>query len=150
MESIFESILAKSKLVGYVPMQDEPDFSGFLSARGLPRADFLIPASKDIEPGTIERELRSRYQNAPVVLFIPGRAFDISGTRHGRGHGWYDRLLATLPEDWLRVGVSGAEHLSKDSLIRQSWDQPVDYLLIDGTDGFAVVETKARGGVVQS
>ena len=76
MESSLESALATSKSVGYAPMRDEPDFAAFLRARDFPPADYVIPASKELDPEEVERELRDRYGEDAVALFIPGRAFD--------------------------------------------------------------------------
>lgn len=40
------------------------------------------------------------------VVLVPGLAFDHRGHRLGRGAGYYDRLLARLRPDVLRIGVS--------------------------------------------
>ena len=40
------------------------------------------------------------------VALVPGLAFDPLGRRLGRGKGYYDRLLAGLPADAPRVGVT--------------------------------------------
>lgn len=131
-------------------MGDEPDFKNYLSASQLPDADFCIPASSSIPPAQISSELQSRYPEGNVALFIPGRRFDTSGTRHGRGHGWYDRLLALLPNRWVRIGVLSPDVLSSIPLKREAWDQPVDYLLIVTDDSFQVTNTGARPDVLQS
>ena len=86
-----------------------------------------------------------------VVVLIPGTAFDESGTRKGRGGGWYDRFLSRIPAEWTRVGVLPQESLQSEPLQRQSWDEPVDYLLIFGGKSARVVETGARNAdMVQS
>jgi hypothetical protein len=150
MPRSLESFLRSARCVGYIPMSDEPDFEKFLSARGLPRADFVIPMSKDISPESVAQELSVRYSDEAVALFMPGRRFDILGTRHGRGHGWYDKLLAQLPPGWIRIGVLKDDILSKTPLVRQSWDQPVDFLLISDEKEGRVIETHARSDVLQS
>ncbi len=40
------------------------------------------------------------------IVLVPGLAFDVAGNRIGFGAGFYDRLLARLRPDALRVGVS--------------------------------------------
>jgi 5-formyltetrahydrofolate cyclo-ligase len=39
------------------------------------------------------------------LIVIPGLAFTADGKRLGRGAGFYDRFLSTLPEHTLKVGV---------------------------------------------
>lgn len=40
------------------------------------------------------------------VVLVPGLAFDCTGARLGRGGGFYDRFLATLPSKILTIGVA--------------------------------------------
>jgi 5-formyltetrahydrofolate cyclo-ligase len=43
-----------------------------------------------------ERVEEGSIRIGPAMFLVPGRAFDGSGTRLGRGGGYYDRLLSTL------------------------------------------------------
>jgi 5-formyltetrahydrofolate cyclo-ligase len=61
------------------------------------------------------------------VVLVPGLAFDRSGTRLGRGAGYYDELLSRLPSGILRVGVAPAA-LVVDRLPRAAHDVPMTHL----------------------
>ena len=62
------------------------------------------------------------------IIFVPGIAFTTEGLRLGRGRGFYDRLLAALPEDILRVGVCFAEQIVAE-LPSEPHDEEVDVVL---------------------
>lgn len=62
------------------------------------------------------------------IVFVPGLAFTADGHRLGRGRGYYDRLLATLPETVLRVGVCFHCQLV-DSIPQEPHDETVDLVL---------------------
>ncbi len=79
----------------------------------------------------------------PVVILIPGRLFDITGTRHGRGGGWYDRFLAAVPREWFRVGFCYESQFSAAPLLREAWDQPMDAVCVVGEDGLRVLVPSA-------
>lgn len=62
------------------------------------------------------------------LIFVPGVAFTAEGGRLGRGRGYYDRLLASLPASVLRVGVCFSCQIV-DSLPQEAHDQRVDLVL---------------------
>lgn len=132
-------------LIGYSPIGDEPDVGDFLTAHKVPKHGISVLPTPDIDPHETARTLISAHEGKKVCLFVPGRRFDGSGVRHGRGGGWYDRFLSKVPHEWVRVGVLHTSHMSDTPLVRQAWDEPVDFLIIKN-GGWSVVTTGARIG----
>ena len=64
------------------------------------------------------------------VAVVPGVAFDPHGGRLGHGGGHYDRLLADLPEDALRIGVCFSAQVVP-RVPREFHDEPVDLVLTE-------------------
>lgn len=103
-----------------------PDREGALSVHELGgplevhRLGFLQPhrAAPEVDPGDID------------VLLLPGLAFDLWGTRLGRGAGYFDELLSRLPASAVTVGVCPAA-LVVDRLPREPHDQKVQFLATD-------------------
>ena len=62
------------------------------------------------------------------IIFVPGLAFTAEGQRLGRGRGFYDRLLAALPPEILRVGVCFPEQIASD-IPQEPHDEEVDVVL---------------------
>ena len=69
-------------------------------------------------------ELQPRHMS---VALVPGVAFDRHGTRLGHGAGYFDELLAKLPEACLRVGVTLSD-LVFDHLPSEPHDVPMTHL----------------------
>jgi 5-formyltetrahydrofolate cyclo-ligase len=65
-----------------------------------------------------------------LVLFVPGVAFDRSGNRLGRGHGWYDRVLARFQGRAIAVGLAYAFQLVED-LPTDDWDRKVQFIVTE-------------------
>ena len=64
------------------------------------------------------------------AIFIPGLAFSLDGDRLGFGGGWYDRLLARIPDKTIKIGVCRNELLI-DSVPMDAWDVRVDGILTE-------------------
>lgn len=71
------------------------------------------------EPPSVEGAVE-----APQVVLIPGLAFTRDGRRLGRGGGYYDRLLAGLPAETVRIAVC-FEFQVLEELPIEEHDQPV-------------------------
>jgi len=55
--------------------------------------------------GLLEPALAQHFLPPVQLLLVPGLAFEENGHRLGYGRGFYDALLAKLPEEVLTVGV---------------------------------------------
>lgn len=114
--------------ITYQPLRTEVAFN-FIE---LPESAIIetIPPRASLNPDEeVGRVMRS-VGDLPTVLFIPGRRFDETGTRHGQGGGWYDRFLAKVPRAWLRIGFCYEDQFSMVPLVRENWDQAMDYVVV--------------------
>ena len=83
--------------------------------------------------GAIEPPLESTALadlTALDAIFIPGLAFSKDGGRLGFGGGWYDRLLARIPDKTIKIGVCWNELLI-DSVPMDTLDVRVDGILTE-------------------
>lgn len=114
---------AKSIAV-FLPLPDEPDIQPVLhdawkcgKTVAVPRVEGTtlslrkIITSRDTAIGRFG--IREPKPTTPVVspsslgvVFIPGQAFDRRGNRLGRGHGYYDRLLAHIRKPTIGICYS--------------------------------------------
>jgi 5-formyltetrahydrofolate cyclo-ligase len=115
--------------VTYEPLRTEVSWSGFVR---FPQEAIVesIPPRASLDPAIEARRIQEAVGSNRAALLIPGRRFDAFGTRHGQGGGWYDRFLAEVPREWLRIGFCFDDQFSKDPLPRESWDQAMDYVVV--------------------
>jgi 5-formyltetrahydrofolate cyclo-ligase len=66
----------------------------------------------------------------PAIAFIPVVGWDETGTRLGRGGGFYDRLFASRADGIVRVGLA-YESLRFPELPRDPWDVPLHYVITE-------------------
>ena len=78
-------------------------------------------------------ELQPRHIS---LALVPGVAFDQHGTRLGHGVGYFDELLARLPEECPRVGVA-CRDLVFDRLPSEAHDVAMTHLATE--DGVVVI-----------
>lgn len=64
------------------------------------------------------------------LALIPGIAFDQDNRRLGRGKGHYDRLLALMPQETLKLGVGFKQQLSSELIPVEAHDVVMDRLLL--------------------
>ena len=116
-----------SVFITYEPLRTEVPCSVFLPANAR---TYTIPPRASLDPHVVADEVRPFTQDLVPALLIPGRRFDAAGTRHGQGGGWYDRFLAAVPREWLRIGICYDDQFSPAPLVRESWDQAMDYVAV--------------------
>lgn len=131
-------------VAAFVPLPDEPDLSPL---SWLPERRVLLPVVRGHELNFYEvhgeddllggsygimepdpKHATPADASQAEVIFVPGLAFTREGHRLGRGRGFYDRTLATLPRTVLRVGLCFAPQIF-DSLPVEDHDQKVDLVL---------------------
>lgn len=64
----------------------------------------------------------------PVLVIAPAVAVDTFGTRLGMGKGYYDRFFKEFPEA-IRLAAVFQVQVSNTVLPRDSWDQPMDWIV---------------------
>ncbi len=138
---------AGARTVGlFAPLPEEPDLLALLEHhdkrfvfpsiqgttlhwRVATHAEQLLPVE-----AMGSRVLREPTAGEPVdlgaieLLLVPGLAFTTEGVRLGRGGGYYDRVLASLPRHTLSVGICHAFQVL-GSLPTEAHDLPVACVL---------------------
>jgi 5-formyltetrahydrofolate cyclo-ligase len=114
----------------YMPAKSEVDYSNPSFPLEIPKVNLFIPNYKDSDPFEWADNCLTKFKNSKVCMLIPGTRFDIYGTRYGKGAGWYDRFLSKIPPAWLRIGIIDSAKFSNSKLIRQEWDELVNWVLV--------------------
>jgi len=98
------------------------------------RLDLFRTASlHELAPGAFGvREPLAKIEHAVApetldLILVPGVAFTRSGERLGRGGGFYDRLLASLPGQVCKIGVCFDSQVQHELPV-EAHDQRVDFL----------------------
>ena len=139
-DKLLSQITDHLRWVIYKPLADEPDP---LSLPFVGEAKtFFTPKNKVTNPADFAQTLTKNIGPFRTGVIIPGRQFDWRGHRRGRGGGWYDRFLASIPSSWLRLGLTKPSAITKE-LIPKPWDQSVDWLIWFDGEWWAH-ETNAR------
>ena len=73
---------------------------------------------------------KGAYEGVPDIVIMPGIAFDPEGNRLGQGRGYYDRWIASIPDDRrpLLIGVC-MEYQMMGQIPVNSSDIPSDMIL---------------------
>ena len=90
---------------------------------------------KEIEPGPYG--IRQPKEHRPVALndidlaIVPGVAFDRHNNRLGRGGGYYDRFLASLPKETPTLGLAFDFQILESLPFCQEHDRAVSRVLVN-------------------
>jgi 5-formyltetrahydrofolate cyclo-ligase len=89
-----------------------------------------VESLEDLIPGRfgVREPQGPIYPDPPRVVLVPGLAFDFQGRRLGRGAGYYDRFLATLPSTIRKIGVCFSFQVLTD-IPAEPHDQRVDAIV---------------------
>lgn len=135
-----------ASVTGYIASENEIDPLGILEAAAAAQCPVYLPRMLTQPsltrwfPG--EALTTSRYgvsepasgedevPENPAIAFVPVVAWDRTGTRLGRGAGFYDRLLRRLEPPPLCVGLA-YEFQEVTELPREAWDVPVHYIITE-------------------
>ncbi len=127
-------------VMGYVALRREPQTAKLLAAMAARGQVVWLPvvSGERLEVRALGDARRAEPADLDAVL-VPGLAFDGAGHRLGRGGGHYDRLLAGVRADCLRVGLCFAGQLL-DAVPLDPWDESVDWIatergLVEGAPG---------------
>ncbi|MEK7613944.1 MAG: 5-formyltetrahydrofolate cyclo-ligase [Patescibacteria group bacterium] len=135
--------LSCQSIISFNSLKDEPNPRVFLEQ--FPTSPvYMVPSTKDTDPFAEAEKVTVMFQNKNVCVLVPGVTFDIHGTRHGRGGGWYDRFLSRLPRSWLKIGVTTPEHLSHAPLKREVWDEPMSLLALIHQDTLTLQSVRKK------
>ena len=140
-------------VAGFQPINSEPDISPLLrdlnrrSPVYLPRIsaeelewvaaepEVLVAGQTGIPhpPGnTVATGSAIATQLGITLLLVPALAIDpVTGTRLGYGAGWYDRLLADIPQERRPFVVGVCRHVDLIPVPAESHDEPVDAVLTE-------------------
>lgn len=142
----FQSLLETHPFrLSYTAFKDEQDPNKIpLLSKMQPENFFLVPKAPLTDPIALAKTLSKTLITSKTHILIPGQAFDLTGTRHGRGNGWYDRFLAHLPKEIPRIGIVPQNRLSTELLTRQTWDEPMDWLIYKEQETWLIYKTNAR------
>lgn len=113
----------------YTPINGEIDFNDQTFVLALPQNRIVVPHAKNSDPYIWADMCIDRFKNDNPYILIPGTRFDKYGTRYGKGVGWYDRFLSTIPREWQRIGIAHTSQISSSPLKREMWDEPIDWLI---------------------
>ena len=97
---------------------------GILEPEGCDENRFVI----DYNPNILNegKDPEKQYQN---LLLLPGLAFDLKGNRIGYGAGYYDKYLASYPEDTFYKIALAFEFQLMEEIPSEEYDRKADAII---------------------
>lgn len=129
----FGSEVETSEMAARVHAEGKRLLLPFLEAEGMEAAE-VLPDDDLVATAYGPREPARRVAVDPAevdVVITPGLAFDREGYRVGYGGGHYDRYLARMGHEAVRVGI-GFEQQLVDQVPREPGDERLDLVVTDG------------------
>ena len=132
-------------VAAYMPIDEELRLDGFLRSVSVktcfPRVEgenivfYEAEAGDGFEKGSFSiLEPRSDLPKVDPslidILLVPGMGYDLSGTRLGRGKGYYDRFCGSLEKRPLCIGVVAEKNVFS-AFAKDPWDLSVDALVTE-------------------
>ena len=114
----------------YEPLASEIDYRDDSFPLEFGTDSIVLPQTRESDPFAWAEKCNIVFENIKPYILIPGMQFDIYGTRHGKGGGWYDRFLSKIPKTWLKIGIAYESQVSFIPIKRESWDVPLDFIVI--------------------
>ena len=128
----------------YKPLKDEINYSGYSFPLKIHANNLTLPNDKNSKPFEWAAKCINKFRDTKPYILIPGTRFDRHGTRLGKGGGWYDRFLSEVPSQWLRIGIVEKSQMSDTQLIRQEWDEPVNWIMVSDNNLWEVYKVKSK------
>ncbi len=128
----------------YAPLAREVEYRDSSFPLKLDMNTIVVPKTKESDPFAWAETCTTQFENKKSYILIPGARFDIYGTRHGRGLGWYDRFLSKIPPTWLTIGIAYESQISASPIRRESWDVPVSFILVRHDTTWSAIQALSR------
>ena len=132
---IIENAEKRGKDVGVPLVLDGNQMEFRLLSKDIPLEDQIEEGAFGIrEPKKNCLKWEPYKEVGPVLILVPGLAFSLNGKRLGKGKGFYDRFLSTLPPDLAvtKLGFCYSFQLN-NSIPTQIHDVQMDGLLTEKT-----------------
>lgn len=144
MEELEKLVSKCEASILYKPQKNEIDVHDNSFPLKMRANNLVLPNAKNSDPLMWADKCTDEFKNLNAYILIPGKQFDVRGTRHGKGGGWYDRFLSRIPPVWLRIGIADKSQVSMAELLKQEWDEPVDWLIVRDGFSWSIYNTRAR------